>query len=275
MNRKIMMCVAVVSCAYLFLAQMSAHADAPAFQLRFSEEPNAPMILPQQIHHSESVKEINPQTNVKKWFKQHAWKGAYPPFAGLNGRLWFAGPPGQRYLRIHAQDDYFIFAHQLDSPANLHNHPIFEIVWVVDTFPHNASMGLYNRHDRAVVVVLSFGDKVSGNLKNVPRGLAFYWGENDEVGRSYTCITPEGAPSGHQQACTYPHVKYIPLQRGESGRVKLNRVNLVETFTTHFPDYVQQHGMPPLTAIAIEARSNLTQSKAAAKLYSLALYAQP
>jgi hypothetical protein len=65
------------------------------------------------------------------------------------------------------------------------------------------------------------------------------------------------------------------LQRGDSGQVKHNRVNLVETFTTHFPDYVQQHGTPPMTAISIESRSDLTQSTAAAKLYSIALYAQP
>jgi hypothetical protein len=274
MNRQIMTCAALI-CAYLILAQVSVHADAPAFQIRFSDEPNAPLILPQQMHNTASDKEINPQKEVKKWFKRQGLKGAYPPFASLNGRFWFAGSPGQRYLRIHAQDDYFIFAHQLDPQVNTQTHPIFEIVWAVDTFPHNASMGVYNRHDRALVVVVSFGDKVSGNLKNVPRGLAFYWGENDEVGRSYTCITPAGAPSGHQQACTYPHVKYIPLQRGDRGKVKHDRVNLVETFTTHFPDYVQQHGVPPVTAISIEARSDLTQSTAAAKLYSIALRAQP
>jgi hypothetical protein len=274
MNRNLMTVAAIISCAYLIFSQMSAHAEAPAFQIRFSDEPNAPLILPQQIFNSGSGNEINPQ-KVKKWFKQHGWKGAYPPFAGTNERFWFAGPPGQRYLRIHAQNDYFIFVHQLDPPVNLQAHPIFEIVWAVDTFPQNASMGVYNRHDRAVVVVLSFGDKVSGNLKNVPRGLALYWGETDEVGRSYTCMTPEGAPSDHQQACTYPHVKYIPLQRGAGGKVQLNRVNLVEMFAAHFPDYVQQHGMPPMTAISIESRSDLTQSTAAARLYSIALYTQP
>ena len=275
MNRKLMTFAAVISCVYLIFSQMSAHANAPAFQMRFSDEPNAPLILPQQISNSGSGNEINPQKKVKKWFNQHGLKGAYPLFAGTNDRFWFAGPPGQRYLRIHAQNDYFIFVHQLDQPVNLQAHPIFEIVWAVDTFPQNASMGVYNRHDRAVVVVLSFGDKVSGNWKNVPRGLAFYWSENDEVGRSYTCITPEGAPSGHQQACTYPHVKYIPLQRGDGGQVKHNRVNLAEMFAAHFPDYVQQHGMPPMTAISIESRSDLTQSTAAARLYSIALYAQP
>jgi Protein of unknown function (DUF3047) len=275
MNRNLMTFAVVISCVYLIFSQMSAHAEVPAFQIRFSDEPNAPLILPQQLSKAESGNEINPQKKVKNWFKQHGWKGAYPPFAGTNERFWFAGPPGQRYLRIHAQNDFFIFVHQLDHPVNLQTHPIFEIVWAVDTFPQNASMGVYNRHDRAVVVVISFGDKVSGNLKNVPRGLAFYWGENDEVGRSYTCIAPAGAPSGHQQACTYPHVKYIPLQQGDGGKVKYNRINLVETFTTHFFDYVQQHGMPPMTAISIESRSDLTHSTASARLYSITLDAQP
>jgi hypothetical protein len=275
MDRNTMMRAALIGCACVILSQMGAVADAPAFQIRFSDEPGAPLLLPQQIHNAESGNESNPQKNVKKWFKQHSFKGAYPPFAGTNGRFWFAGPSSQRYLRVQAQDDYFVFAHQLDPPVNPQDHPIFEIVWAVDTFPQKASMGVYKRQDRAIVVVISFGDKVSGNLKNVPRGLAYYWGENDEVGRSYTCIVPAGAPAGHQQACTYPHVKYIPLQRGDSGRVKRSRVNLVEAFTAHFPDYVPQHGMPPITALSIESRSDLTQSTAAARLYSVALYAQP
>ena len=262
--------VIILSC----LCGVSVHADATpsSYVIRFSDEPQAALLRPDQIQPATNHNEVNPQKKVNEWFSQNDFKGAYPMWAKADGRFWFAGPPGQRYLRVQAQDAYFIFVKQLDQPIHLNERSILEIVWAVDTFPDDASMGVYNRQDRAVVVVISFGDKVRGNWKNVPRGLAFYWNESDTIGQSYTCIKPEGGPPGHQQACTYPHVKYIPLQKGHPKHVKRDRVNLTDAFKTHFRDYTQQNGLPPITAISIESRSDLTESTAASRLYSIAFH---
>jgi hypothetical protein len=105
---------------------------------------------------------------------------------------------------------------------------------------------------------------------DVPRGLAFFWGESETVGASYTCIAPRQGPSEERMQCVYPHVKYIALRSGGAGTVHTDRVNLLELFRQQFPDYWQEHReVPPVVAVSFEARSDRTKSQSVARLYAL------
>lgn len=120
--------------------------------------------------------------------------------------------------------------------------------------------------------MVSFGPEVrSGGLQpNVPRGLAFFWGETETVGATYTCITPRQGLADERLQCVYPHVKYIALRRGGAGVVQTDSVNLLELFQQQFPDYWQAHQqVPPVVRVSFEARSDRTQSLAVARLYAL------
>jgi hypothetical protein len=209
------------------------------------------------------------------WLEHNGWKQVWPKWP-LGGRqeLFFAGPPAQRYLRIQAEQAYYIWSRRIE--LDVQRLPMLAVTWSIDRFPRGAALDLYKRNDRPLTVIISFGPKVPspGLLPDVPRALAFFWGETETTGTQYTCITPRNGPDHARMQCQYPHVKYIALRRGEAGHVQTDRVNLVEQFQRHFPDYWQeQQRVPPVTAVSFEARSDLTGSVSSARLYTLAFTA--
>jgi hypothetical protein len=139
-------------------------------------------------------------------------------------------------------------------------------------------MDLHDRNDRSIVIMVSFGERVgsSGLLPSVPRALAFFWGETEQVGTAYTCITPRNGPPNVRLQCRYPHVKYLALRQGEAGSVHTDQVNLLQHFQGQFPDYWQaHHRVPQVVAVSIEASSKKTQSISSVRLYSLSFSAAP
>lgn len=211
------------------------------------------------------------------WLKQNGWKRVWPkwPFASTQ-KLAFAGTTAQRYLRLEADQTYYIWS----RPINLdpQQQPFLSITWGVDRFPHQAALDMKGRNDRPIVVMVSFGPKVPspGFRPDVPRALAFFWGETATVGNDYTCIPPRRGPEDARMQCTYPHVKYIALRRAGTGSVHTDQVNLVDAFRQHFPDYQKRHQrVPPIVAVSFEARSDRTESRSLARLYSLAFTAAP
>lgn len=210
-----------------------------------------------------------PTVEANKWLKRNGWKQVWPLklFSG-SPPLVFAGPSTRRYLRLQADNTYYIWAREIDiDPSTL---PMLAITWGVERFPQQAALDVYKRNDRAIVVLVSFGPKVpsSGVLPDVPRALAFFWGENDAVGKNYTCIQPRVGPADERMQCNYPHVKYIALRQGEEGSTHTDTVNLLDMFHQHFPEHQQQRVLP-ITGVSFEARSDLTKSTSSARLYSL------
>jgi len=108
------------------------------------------------------------------------------------------------------------------SPSIRSKQPILAITWAVERFPVDAALDLPGRNDRAIAVIVSLGPKVpSGGLRpDVPRGLAFFLGETETVGTTYTCIPPRQGLTGDRLQCVYPHIKYIALRRGGAGRCR-------------------------------------------------------
>jgi hypothetical protein len=213
-----------------------------------------------------------PEVPAAAWLQQHGWEKVWPKlFLGRAIELTFAGPPTQRYLRLSADRAYAVWAHPLTVEP--HQWPLLEITWAVERFPEGAALDIHGRNDRALAVIVSFGPKVpSGGLRpDVPRGLAFFWGETETVGANYTCITPRQGPANEPLQCVYPHVKYIALRSGGAGTVQTDRVNLVELFQQQFPDYWQEHQqVPPVVGVSFEARADRTASHSIARLYALA-----
>jgi hypothetical protein len=153
---------------------------------------------------------------------------------------------------------------------------MLDITWAVERFPEGAALDLHGRNDRPIVIMVSFGPVVnSGGLRpNVPRALAFFWGETETVGATYTCVAPRQGPAQERLQCAYPHIKYIALRSGGAGTVHTDRVHLLELFRQQFPDYWQEfQQVPPVVAVSFEARSDRTKSLAIARLYTLAFEA--
>lgn len=244
-----------------------------AFLLRFADTAVQPE-LPAQLTFS-SPEPDAPEAPAATWLQQQGWEKVWPKLLfGKGIQLTFAGPPIQRYLRLSADQAYAVWTRQLTvEPQQL---PLLEITWAVERFPQGAALDIHGRNDRAIAAVVSFGRKVnsSGMQPDVPRGLAFFWGETEAVGANYTCITPRQGPTNEQLQCVYPHVKYIALRSGGAGTVHTDRVNLVELFRQHFPDYWQEHQqVPPIVGVSFEARSDRTASHSMARLYALAFRA--
>ena len=156
-----------------------------------------------------------PAVSANSWLMRHGWKQIWPlRLLGAGTPLFFAGPATQRYLRLSADDDYYIWRRQVD--VDPHEHPILELTWSIERFPQEAALDVNDRTDRPLVVLVSFGPKVPspGLIPSVPRGLAFFWGETETVSALYTCITPKNGPADVRLQCRYPHVKYIAMRRG-------------------------------------------------------------
>jgi DUF3047 family protein len=237
--------------------------------LRFSDLSSQPD-LPSQLTFSSPAPEA-PAVPARDWLRHHGWEHVWPKLLlGKDMELTFNGPPAQRYLRLAADNAYAIWSHRLNIDP--YQQPILEITWAIERFPQGAALDLHGRNDRAIVVAVSLGPEVhSGGLHpDVPRGLAFFWGETETVGSNYTCITPRNDPGEGRLQCTYPHLKFIALRSGGAGAVQTDRVNLLELFQQHFPDYWQEHQqVPPVVAVSFEAASDRTESLSVARLYAL------
>ncbi|MBM3225726.1 MAG: DUF3047 domain-containing protein [Candidatus Tectomicrobia bacterium] len=245
----------VLCLAVLSLTVPLARALPTIYTLRFSD---VPVTSPAGA----AGKATAAQAPAKAWFEQHGWQQVWPPtLFGTQQRLFFAGPPEQRYLRVYADKTFYILTRQVEVSAEA--LPWLSITWGIERFPTNAALDLYGRNDRPLAVLLSFGERVGspGLLPNVPRALAFFWGETEQVGQTYTCVTPRNGPEDARLQCKYPHVKYIALRRGAAGSVHTDRVNLLEHFQQQFPDYWQEHQrVPPVVALSFEASSGKTGS---------------
>jgi len=218
-----------------------------------------------------------PMAPANSWLMHHGWKQIWPlRLLGAGTPLFFAGPLTQRYLRLSADNDYYIWTRQIDIEP--HDYPVLELTWSIERFPQGAALDINDRTDRPLVVLVSFGPKIpsSGLIPSVPRGLAFFWGETETVGALYTCITPKHGPADVRLQCRYPHVKYIALRRGEAGGVHTDQVNLLEYFQQQFPEYWQQHQrVPSVVAVSFEVRSDRTHTASSARLYSISFRTQP
>lgn len=263
--------VTLVVCLGLGISQPRGEADV----LRFSDTPHIQQSTPQSDRTfrlaSPPPGTEAPEAPASAWFKQHGWKRAWPLLAfGKTPQLQFAGPHEERYLQIVADSSSAIWGRKLE--VDPHQWPILEITWGVDRFPQEAALDVYDRNDCPIVLQVSFGPKVAsgGLLPDVPRSLAFFWGETEQVGAVYTCITPRHGPADKPLQCKYPHVKYIALRSGGVGTQHTDRVNLAEHFRQHFPQYWQQHQkVPPVVAIGFEVRAKRTKSVSSARLYAI------
>jgi hypothetical protein len=222
-----------------------------------------------------SVEDNAPEAPASPWLRQQGWERVWPLFVeGRSLQVTFAGPPAQRFLHMVANKTYTVWARRLTVDPQ--HYPLLAITWAVERFPDGAALDLLGRNDRALAVVVSFGPPVpSGGLRpNVPRGLAFFWGETETVGRTYTCIPPRQGPAEERLQCVYPHVKYMALRQGGAGMVQTDYVNLLEEFAQQFPDYWQaHHTVPPVVGVSFEARSDRTASLTMARLYSVTFQA--
>jgi len=267
--------------AFLFVVLLdlgTGRAVLPAFVLRFSDTLVAQDVSHQTTSAGLPVSEPEaPAVSANSWLMRHGWKQIWPlRLLGAGTPLFFAGPSTQRYLRLSADDDYYIWTRQIE--VDPHEHPMLELTWGIERFPQGAALDVNDRTDRPLVVLVSFGPKLpsSGLLPSVPRGLAFFWGETETVGALYTCITPKNGPADVRMQCRYPHVKYIALRRGAAGSVHTDSANLLEYFQQQFPEYWQQYQrVPPVVAVSVEVRSDRTHTVSSARLYSLSFRTQP
>lgn len=251
----------------------SPKIQPPVYKLRFSDagpaQPrtsNHPKTLP-----SNAVRPIA-EAPALVWLKQQGWRKVWPRFGmGKDQPLVFAGPKEARYLRLDADDVYYIWTKPVDIDAR--QWPILEITWGMERFAEGAALDVHGRSDRPLVIIVSFGKKLAGTNRlfpSVPRGLAFFWGETETVGQSYTCIQPRIGPEDVRMQCRYPHVHYIALRRNHAGSVHTEQVNLVAHFQRYFPKYWKMHRhIPPIVGISFEAGTTKTHSFSQSRLYAL------
>ena len=248
----------------LNLTGTAAWAAPKAYTVRFSDMPDAEAIAANGVE--------APAVSANRWLRKNGWEQVWPIVVLGKGKpLDFAGPPQNRFLRVAANRSFFIWGSEVNLDPQ--EFPILELVWGIEAFPNGAAMDLYERNDRAIVVQVLFGDELpTRGFPDLPRMLAFFWGETETVGTSYTCIPPREGPADERLMCIYPHVKYIALRSGGEGRVFTDRVNLLEYFRQHFPDYWRKHQQAPaIVGLSFEAQSGHTKSRSSARLYSIRL----
>lgn len=251
----------------LYLVSTAAWAAPKAYTVRFSDMPEADGSV---VNETDA-----PTVSANRWLRQNGWEQVWPiVLIGRGKPLDFAGPPHDRFLRVAANESFFIWGSEVHVDPQ--EFPVLELVWGIEAFPNGAAMDLYKRNDRAIVVQVLFGDKLpTSGFPDLPRMLAFFWGETETVGNNYTCVPPRGGPSDARIMCIYPHVKYIALRNGNEGGVFTDRVNLLDHFRQQFPDYWREHQrVPTIVGLSFEAQSGHTKSRSSARLYSIRLFSE-
>ena len=254
----------VIILVVLSLAGPAVWAGPKAYTVRFSD-------MPEVVASAANVTEA-PTVSANRWLRKNGWKQVWPiVLIGKGKPLDFAGPSQNRYLRVAADETFFIWGSEVDLDP--HEYPVLELVWGIEAFPSDAAMDLYERNDRAIVVQVLFGEELpTAGYPDLPRMLAFFWGETETVGDIYTCVAPREGPADVRIMCLYPHVKYIALRSGDEGGVFTDRVNLLEHFREQFPDYWREHQRAPaIVGLSFEAQSGHTKSRSSARLYSIRL----
>lgn len=249
----------------LYLMSTAAWTAPKTYTVRFSDMPEADVSAP--ANGAEA-----PVVSANRWLRKNGWEQVWPIVVLGKGKpLDFAGPPQNRFLRVAANKSFFIWGSEVDLDPQ--EFPVLELVWGIEAFPRNAAMDLYKRNDRAIVVQVLFGAELpTTGYPDLPRMLAFFWGETETVGNIYTCIPPREGPADVRLMCIYPHVKYIALRNGGEGGVFIDRVNLLDHFREQFPDYWREHERAPtIVGISFEAQSRHTRSRSSARLYSIRL----
>ena len=134
-----------------------------------------------------------------------------------------------------------------------------------------AALDLPGRNDRAIAVIIALGPKVpSGGLRpDVPRGLAFFWGETETVGATYLYSAPPGADWGPLTVRLSPHQVHGPAAwRCRDGANRSREPP--RGVSAAVPDYWQEHHqVPPVVGVSFKARSDRTASLTIARLYSV------
>ena len=248
----------------LALVSSVAWTAPKAYTVRFSDMPDA------DVHASNGAEA--PIVSANRWLRKNGWEQVWPiVLIGKGKPLDFAGPLQNRFLRVATDESFFIWGSEVNLDPQ--EFPVLELVWGVEAFPSGAAMDLYERNDRAIVIQVLFGDKLpTAGLPDLPRMLAFFWGETETVGDTYTCIPPREGPADVRILCVYPHVKYIALRSGSEGGVFTDRVNLLDYFREQFPDYWREHRQAPtIVGLSFEAQSGHTKSRSSARLYSIRL----
>lgn len=248
----------------LYLVSTAAWTAPKAYTVRFSDMPDVDV--------SAANRAEAPVVSANKWLRKNGWKQVWPiVLVGKGKPLNFAGPSQNRFLRVAADRTFFIWGSEVNLDPQ--EYPVLELVWGMEAFPNGAAMDLYKRNDRALVVQVLFGDKLTTTgFPDLPRILAFFWGETETIGTSYTCIPPREGPADARLMCTYPHVKYIALRSGGEGSVFTDRVHLLDFFREQFPNYWREHQRAPaIVGLSFEAQSGHTKSRSSARLYSIRL----
>ena len=135
-----------------------------------------------------------PVVSANRWLRKNGWEQVWPiVLLGKGKPLDFDGPPQNRFLRVAADESFFIWGSEVNLDPQA--FPVLELVWGIEAFPDGAAMDLHKRNDRAIVVQVLFGDKLpTSGFPDLPRMLAFFWGETETVGDCYTCIpSPRGS----------------------------------------------------------------------------------
>lgn len=245
----------------------------PVYRLRFSDTAPAQPLTANDLNALQlNAPPALSEAPALAWLKQQGWQKVWPRFGmGKNQPLVFAGPKEARYLRLDANDAYYIWTKPLDIDP--HKWPILEITWGMERFAEGAALDVHGRSDRPLVIIVSFGEKLAGTnplFPRVPRGLAFFWDETETIGQSYTCIQPRIGPEDVRMQCRYPHVHYIALRQSQAGSVHTEQVNLVARFQRYFPEYWKAHRrIPPVVGISFEAGTTKTHSFSQSRLYAL------
>lgn len=255
---------AMLALIVLYLASTVAWTAPKAYIVRFSDMPDA------DARASNGTEA--PAVSANRWLRKNGWEQVWPiVLLGAGKPLDFAGPSQNRFLRVAADKSFFIWGREVNLDPQ--EFPILELVWGIEAFPSGAAMDLHERNDRAIVVQVLFGDKLSTvGFPDLPRMLAFFWGETETVGNTYTCIPPREGPTDVRIMCVYPHVKYIALRSGDKGGVFTDRINLLDFFREQFPDYWREHQQAPtIVGLSFEAQSGHTKSRSSARLYSIRL----
>jgi hypothetical protein len=248
----------------LYLVSTAAWTAPKAYTVRFSDMPDADTRITNEAE--------APTVSANKWLRRNGWEQVWPiVLIGKGKPLAFAGTPQNRFLRVAANKSFFIWGSEVSLDPQ--EFPVLELVWGIEAFPSSAAMDLYGRNDRAIVVQVLFGDKLpTPGFPDLPRMLAYFWGETETVGNNYTCISPREGPADARIMCIYPHVKYIALRSGDEGSVFTDRVNLLDHFREQFPDYWREHQrVPTIVGLSFEAQSGHTKSRSSARLYSIRL----
>ena len=248
----------------LYLMSTAAWAAPKTYTVRFSDMPDTGV--------STGNGAEAPTVSANRWLRKRGWEQVWPIVVLGSGKpLAFAGPPQNRFLRIAANKSFFIWGSEVELDPQ--EYPVLEVIWGIEAFPRGAAMDLYKRNDRALVVQVLFGDELpTAGYPDLPRMLAFFWGETEAVGDIYTCVPPREGPADVRIMCTYPHVKYIALRSGDEGDVFTDQVNLLDHFREQFPDYWREHQRAPtIVGLSFEAQSSHTKSRSSARLYSIRL----